>query len=148
MEKNYRIPKFDVQLVREGSLQADRRYIRSPEDAFEILKSYFLNKTQEHFLMLMLNTKNRLLGVSVVSIGTVDAALVSPRDVFIRALGSSCSAIIVAHNHPSGEVTPSQEDIALTKQLKEAGKLLQIPVLDHIIAGEYGFTSLKEKGLL
>lgn len=148
MEKFYRIPKMDIQLLREGSLKADRQYVRKPNDAYEVLKGYFTGKTQEHFLILMLNTKNRIVGVSTVSVGTVDSALVAPRDVFVRALSSGCTSILIAHNHPSGESTPSQEDIALTHRLTEAGKLLQIPVLDHVVIGDDEYTSLKEQGII
>ena len=146
--KTYRIPNFNLVLVREGSNRTDCKTIRGPEDAYEIARQELDISPCEKFLAILLNTKNMVIGTSVVSSGTLNASLVHPREVFQRAILSNAAAIIVAHNHPSGNTTPSPEDIALTAKLVESGKVLDIPVLDHIIVGHYGYVSLKEKGLL
>lgn len=146
--KTYRIPNFNLILVREGSNRTNCKTIRGPEDAHEIARQELDTSPCEKFLVILLNTKNAVIGTSIVSSGTLNAALVHPREVFQRAILSNAAAIIVAHNHPSGNTSPSSEDIALTKKLVESGKILDIPVLDHIIIGDYGYASLKEKGLL
>ncbi|MBI2867841.1 MAG: hypothetical protein HYX97_05860, partial [Chloroflexi bacterium] len=96
---------------------------------------------------LLLNTRNYLLGVQEVYRGTVNSSHVRAAEVFRDAVRQNCSALIVVHNHPSGDPTPSNEDIALTRQLLEAGKLLEIELLDHIVIGRQRYVSLKEKGL-
>ena len=97
--------------------------------------------------LLLLNTKAKLIGECVISVGTVDAALVSPRELFIEALKRNASAIILLHNHPSGDPSPSREDVRITRRIYEAGALLGISLLDHIIIGDNCFISLKEQGL-
>lgn len=146
--KMYRIPNFNLVLVREGSNRTDCKTIRGPEDAYEIARQELDISPCEKFLAILLNTKNMVIGTSVVSSGTLNAALVHPREVFQRAILSNAAAIIVAHNHPSGNTSPSSEDLSLTRKLIESGKILDIPVLDHIILGDNNFTSLKEKGLM
>jgi DNA repair protein RadC len=102
---------------------------------------------REYFVSLMLDVKNQVIGIHTVSVGSLFAAIVSPREVFKAAILASAAAIIVAHNHPSGDVTPSPEDIQVTKTLKEAGKLLDIKVLDHLIVAEdEKWASLKKLG--
>lgn len=140
------VPIFRVQLVRETGTA--RLTLDSPKDVADILYHYLENEDREHFVSLMLDAKNRVIGLHTVSIGTLSAALVSPREVFKAAILANAASIIVAHNHPSGDVTPSPEDIQVTKHLREAGKLLDIEVLDHVIVGEDGaHCSLKLAGL-
>jgi DNA repair protein RadC len=103
---------------------------------------------REHFRILLLNTKNVVLKNCLVSIGSVNSSLVHPREVFKSAIKNSASAVILCHNHPSGEPTPSSEDIKITAKLVESGKLLGIEVLDHVILGNGVFVSLKDKGML
>ena len=103
---------------------------------------------QEHMKLLMLDTKTRLIGESLISKGTVNATLVSPRDLFIEALQKNAVSIILLHNHPSGEPTPSREDLLVTKRIKEAGSLIGIELLDHIIIGNNCYLSFAEKKLL
>ena len=103
---------------------------------------------QEHMKLLMLNTKARLIGETDISKGTVNASLVSPRELFIEALQKNAVSIILLHNHPSGDPTPSKEDILITKRIKEAGNLIGIELLDHIIIGNNCYTSLAEKNLV
>ena len=105
------------------------------------------HKEREVIKLLLLNTKAKLIGECVISVGTVDTALVSPRELFIEALQRNASAIILLHNHPSGDPAPSREDVRITRRIREAGALLGISLLDHIIIGDNCFISLKEQGL-
>lgn len=104
------------------------------------------HRKQEVLKLLLLNTKARLIGENNISVGTVDQALVSPRDLFREALMANASSIILLHNHPSGDPTPSEDDMCITARVFEAGALLGIRLLDHIIIGDNCFTSMKEKG--
>ena len=111
-----------------------------------LLRPHLENETQERFVALLLNGKHRVMGFAEVSRGTLTASLVHPREVFAPALREHAAAIIVAHNHPSGDPEPSLEDIEVTRRLHEAGRILGVPLLDHIIVGEGGsFTSLRER---
>ncbi|MDD5244111.1 MAG: JAB domain-containing protein, partial [Syntrophorhabdaceae bacterium] len=98
--------------------------------------------------LILLNTRNKIIGLSTVSIGTLNASLVHPREVFKDAIRHSASSVVIAHNHPSGDPEPSEEDLKITRRLVESGKILGIEVLDHIIIGKDTFVSLKTKGLL
>lgn len=120
--------------------------IRTPKDVFEEMgkEMQFLNK--EHFIILMLNTKNNVIAKEVVSMGTLNAAIVHPREVFCTAIKRSSASIVCVHNHPSGDPKPSFEDLTLTNRLVEAGSILGIEVLDHVIIGGNQFYSLKEQG--
>jgi DNA repair protein RadC len=104
--------------------------------------------SQEHFVCLYLNTKNQVLHKQTIFIGSLNASIVHPREVFREALKRSAASIICLHNHPSGDPAPSREDIEVTKRLVECGKMIGIDVLDHLIIGENKFVSLKEKGYL
>jgi DNA repair protein RadC len=103
---------------------------------------------REHFRVVLLNTKNQVLAVETISVGGLSSSLVHPREVFKRAIQRSAAALILVHNHPSGDPTPSSEDLEVTKRLQEAGKILGIEVLDHIIIGDHQFISLKEMAYL
>ena len=146
-EKRY-LPVCSIRLIKEGTLVCDRKIINTPEDAYRILQRYFTNLPCEHFIVMLLNTKNRVTAVSPVSTGSLNASIVHPRELFQRAILGNAASLILAHNHPSGDPTPSPEDIELTKRLAEAGKLLDIAVLDHIILGAEKFISLKERGIM
>ena len=122
--------------------------IRQPEDAANWYLHRLRYVQQEEFHVLLLSTKHQVLASCCVAIGTMDAALVDPRKVFQEAFRHQAAALILVHNHPSGDPSPSKEDIALTLRLAEAGKLLELPLLDHVIFGHGRFVSLKEKGLL
>lgn len=102
----------------------------------------------EKFGIVSLNTKNRIVGVHVISVGSLNVVNVSMREVFAAAIINNAASIVAFHNHPSGDPTPSADDLILTKQLKAAGELLGIGVVDHIIVGEDGYVSLREKGLI
>ena len=121
-----------LKMVREKTSVYNQRRVESPEDALEILKD-FKDNDRENFVLLCLNTKNIPAHISVISRGKLDASLVHPREVFKLAYTSNSAGIIICHNHPSGIVTPSEDDIKLTDRLIEAGEILGIQVLDHLI---------------
>jgi DNA repair protein RadC len=118
----------------------------APDQIFETFK-FLKHETKEHFMTLHLDGKNRILCIDMVSVGSLNKSIVNVREVFKTALISSAAALLLIHNHPSGDPTPSREDIEITKRLKEAGDLLSIRVLDHIIIGET-YLSFVAQGLL
>jgi DNA repair protein RadC len=122
--------------------------VQTPEEAVKSVQSKLSGKKKEHFYILCLNTRNRVNDTRQVSIGNLDSSIVHPREVFKDAISSLAAAVIFVHNHPSGDLEPSADDINLTKRLIEAGELLGIPVLDHIIVGNKGYTSLKSRNLI
>ncbi|MGO4538104.1 RadC family protein [Paenibacillus sp. 2TAB19] len=122
--------------------------VRKPQDAADYVMEELRYLKKEHFLCLFLNTKNHIIAQETLSVGTLNASLVHPREVFRAAIQRSSASIICVHNHPSGDPTPSPEDIALTKRLVEAGELVGIEVLDHLVIGDARFVSLKEQGYM
>ncbi|MFD2705169.1 RadC family protein [Salibacterium lacus] len=126
--------------------EEERWVIRSPEDVSGLVMEEMRFLTQEHFVILCLNTKNQVIHRQTLFIGSLNSSIVHPREVFKEALRRSAAAVICIHNHPSGDPGPSREDIDVTKRLIEAGRILGIDVLDHIIIGDRRFTSLKEQG--
>ncbi len=137
-----------LQLARMNPCPVEQRFtIRSPQDTFDYLKDMQYLQ-QEHFVVLGLNTKNQIVFRETVFVGSLNASIVHPREVFNHLVRRSCASAIVGHNHPSGDVSPSMEDINVTKRLGEAGKMMGIEILDHIIVGHEKYTSLKEKGYL
>jgi len=134
---------------RMNEYKPEERYvIRSPEDGADYVMEEMRNLNQEHFVALFLNTKNQIIHSQTIFIGSLNASIVHPREVFREAVKRSAASIIVAHNHPSGDPTPSQEDIHVTRRLVESGKMIGIEVLDHLVIGNRKFVSLKEKGYL
>ncbi|KQL53400.1 hypothetical protein AN964_07780 [Heyndrickxia shackletonii] len=126
----------------------DRYVIRSPEDGANFVMNDMRFLSQEHFVCLYLNTKNQVLHRQTVFIGSLNASIVHPREVFKEAFRRSAASIICIHNHPSGDPAPSREDIEVTKRLVECGKIIGIEILDHLIIGDKKYVSLKEKGYL
>lgn len=126
----------------------DRYVIRSPQDGANFVMEEMRFLTQEHFVCLYLNTKNQVIHKQTVFIGSLNASIVHPREVFKEALRRSAASFICMHNHPSGDPSPSKEDIEVTKRLSECGKVLGIELLDHLIIGDQKYVSLKEKGYL
>lgn len=122
--------------------------ISSPKDVAFYMMKEMNNLKKEYFKIIMLNTKNMIISIKDVSIGSLNSSIVHPREVFVEAIKNSSAAVILCHNHPSGDCTPSKEDIAVTKRLKECGDLIGIEVLDHIIIGRKNFISFKEKGFV
>jgi DNA repair protein RadC len=125
----------------------DRFAVRSPADVAQLLMAEMAHLEQEHFRVLYLDTRNRLMGSETVYVGSLNASHIRVGEIFRDAVKRNCAAIIVVHNHPSGDPTPSPEDVAVTRQLVEAGKLLDIELLDHLIIGQQRFVSLRERGL-
>lgn len=127
----------------------ERRYaVGAPEDVAALYMEEMRHLKKEYFKVLLLNTKNEILSAENASIGNLNSSIVHPREVFRSAVKKGAAAIIVIHNHPSGNPAPSQNDLDITRRLKEAGELLGIPVLDHLIIGDGTFISLKEKTLM
>jgi DNA repair protein RadC len=127
---------------------AERPIIRSPQDAAELVMARLRYASKEYFMAVLLSTKNHVLALPVVSVGSLNASIVHPRELFREAIFHSAASVILVHNHPSGDPTPSQEDIQLTHKLVAAGRLLDISVLDHMIIGDGKYVSLKEKGII
>ena len=122
--------------------------IEEPESVFNLLKNEIGNKKKESFYILSLTTRNNLISVDKVSTGTLSASLAHPREVFLPAIKNSASTVIIVHNHPSEDTRPSEDDLKITKRLTEAGKILGIDVVDHIIVSRTNYFSFKDKGLI
>lgn len=130
----YRLVSHRWELVRDASFPSLTQFARVPEDAARILLDRIGSEPQEHFAVLALSTRNQILAVDVIAVGTVNACIMTPADVYRRVLAhADAAACIVGHNHPSGVVAPSQADHALTKRLKSAGKVLGIDMMDHVV---------------
>lgn len=125
----------------------ERFQIKMPSDAADILLPLIGYKEQEHFVVLYLDTRNRVLDQEILYKGSLNTSLVRIAEVFRGAIRRNCAAVIVAHNHPSGDPSPSPEDVALTRRLVEAGKLIEVDVLDHVVIGHNRYVSLRERGL-
>ena len=119
--------------------------LTSPKAVADYLKQKLGREKKEHFVILSLDTRNYLIRENIISIGTLNANLVHPREVFKEAIDARAASVIVAHNHPSGDPEPSEDDLIITKRLTEAGKILGIEIIDHIIVAKNGFLSFKEK---
>ena len=144
-----RINIVSIKMVREGSILYNVRKIASPSDAAELGRRFLEEADREELIVCCLDTKNQPLSINVVSIGSLNSSIVHPREVFKVAILSNAASIIVLHNHPSGDVSESNEDVNITNRLKEAGKIIGIDLIDHIIIGLDGkYCSLKEKGIL
>lgn len=143
------LPIFTTKLVRERDFSfTERDQVTTPQEVAVILQDYFIDRDREEFVVCLLDTANRLIGLSVASVGGLAASIVEPRQVFKVAVLANAAAVIVAHNHPSGNPEPSREDCRITQQLVEAGQLMGIPIHDHLIITSDGYTSLAERGLL
>ena len=144
----YTIPGFRIALVREPGVKlAERPELRSPAEAAPMLAQYIGETDREVFAVALLTVRHRVLGLHTVSVGCLTASLVHPREVFKPAILAGSAALIVAHNHPSGDPEPSAEDVVLTRRLAAAGQLLGIEILDHLVIGEAGrFVSLGAPG--
>lgn len=125
----------------------ERPQVRSPADAASLVMTDMMRLEQEELRVILLDTKNRVMTIKGVYKGSLNTSLIRVSEVFKDAVRANCSSLIVVHNHPSGDPTPSPEDVAVTKQIVAAGKLLDIEVLDHLIIGEHRYVSLKERGL-
>jgi len=122
--------------------------IRAPADVFENYQSLFKDQVRERFIVFWLNSANKVVGFEIISEGILNSSLTHPREVFRGAIVATAASVILAHNHPSDNTEPSQEDISITRQLVESGKILGIPVHDHIIFAGNSYTSFAERGLV
>lgn len=128
--------------------QGHKVSIKTPQDVLQAIGNKLKEKKKEHFLILSLDTRNKLIDIQTVSMGSLDSSIVHPREVFKEAISSTAASVIFVHNHPSGNTEPSEEDIKITRRLIEAGSILGIEVLDHIIVSDSNLLSMKAKGLL
>lgn len=141
-----RVNIVSLKLVKESSLLYKERSIRSPEDGYKLMKHFLGDLDREAFIVIALDTKNQPTSINICHVGSLNASIVHPREVMKSAILSNAASIMVGHNHPSGHPSPSREDIEVTRRLVEAGKIIGIDLLDHIIVGDEEYVSLKEKG--
>jgi DNA repair protein RadC len=134
--------------VHNKEIKEQNERITSPQRVHELVKDRLRNYAKEHFFVLSFDVRNKLLGIDIISVGTLTASLVHPREAFEAAIRRHADHIIVAHNHPSQDLEPSQEDRDVTRLLAESGKVLGIALVDHCIVGTDGYISFKEQGLL
>jgi DNA repair protein RadC len=120
--------------------------LKTPEDIVGLVQGRLKDKKKEYFLAILLDTRNQLIRTAEISVGSLDSSIVHPREVFKEAISASAASVIFVHNHPSGDTEASEDDIALTKRLAQAGEIVGIDVLDHIIIGGKSYTSLKRQG--
>jgi len=145
-----RINVYSLRLVKESVATYDvEKVVRNPANAAGIVNQIFdmQNQPNEVFAILCLNTKNKVVGTHIISQGSLSSSIVHPREVFKAAMVNNAASVILAHNHPSGDPEPSREDIETTRRLVEAGEIIGIKVLDHVIIGEQ-YLSMKERGLI
>ncbi|MBI4476672.1 MAG: DNA repair protein RadC [Acidobacteria bacterium] len=135
-----------VELGRRTLLRrpSEREPVKTPRDLAEMLLPQFGSKTVEHFGVVMLDKKHHVLRIRVLSVGTLDASLVHPREVFREATAASAASIVLFHNHPSGDPAPSRDDVLLTRRLATAGDIMGIPVVDHLVLGDGSYVSFRE----
>jgi DNA repair protein RadC len=131
-----------------GHPESERVVIKSPLDIYEMVRGEMEYLQTEHFMVIGLSTKNHVITRHIVSKGSLNASIVHPRETFRMLIRRACAGAILVHNHPSGDPSPSIEDITLTRQLAEAGKVIDIPILDHLIVGQGKFYSMKEQGMI
>lgn len=150
MSKNQkkRIDIVSTRIVRDSTVLYHNRNINTPQAAVDLLRLFLDDADREQFVVIGLTTKNTPTTLQIVSIGSLSASIVHPREVFKVAISSNSASVILSHNHPSGDTSPSTEDIETTKRLVQAGEILGIKVLDHVIISTEGFYSLKESGML
>jgi len=127
---------------------SERQVIRSPKDVADLMMPRLRFESKEKFVVILLSIKNHVLATPTVSMGSLSASVVHPRELFHEAINYHAAAVILVHNHPSGDPAPSHEDEALTRKMMDAGRLLDISVIDHVIIGDGKYVSLKEKGIL
>lgn len=143
------VPLYTTRLVREGLFPFPTRdQVHSPADVAAVLQAYYADRDREEFIVCLLDSANTLIGLVCISVGGLTASIVEPRQVFKAAVLANAAAVILAHQHPSGNPEPSPEDLRITRQLLEAGRLMGVPVHDHLIITDHGYTSLAERGLI
>lgn len=133
---------------RLASYREEKIVVANSKDIADLLMPELRYKTKEHLIGIYLDKRNHVIRKEIITIGILDSSPVHPREVFVPAIQSSSKSVIIAHNHPSGSIAPSNEDIQMTKRLVQAGKIIGIEILDHIIIGENDFFSFKDKGMI
>lgn len=140
------IPVYAVRLVRSDTVKES---VTGPNCCARVARALLAEFDREAVVLICLDVKGKVLGTHIVSIGDLDSSIVHPREVFKAAILMNAASIVLAHNHPSGDPTPSGQDIAVTRRIREAGEVIGIELLDHIIIGDsFRYTSLKERGLM
>jgi len=140
-------PVIHLEIVRDASVKVPR-CIRTPSHVSDLLMEHYGSNDREVLVVIHVDTRMKILSVEPIAVGGLNISYVNMRELFKGAIVANASSIILAHNHPSGDATPSPEDVSLTRKVKEAGKILGIEVLDHVIVGYNSFTSLYERGLI
>lgn len=148
MKSSKRVDIVKIQLVKEASMKYMERVINSPDEANELIRSFVGKPDREEFGVLCIDTKGQPTHISRVAIGDLNSTIVHPREIFKSAILSNAAAVILFHNHPSGKEKPSEEDKAITKRLCDAGELLGIRVIDHIILGDFKVFSFRNEDLI
>ena len=143
-----KIDVVKVYVKKEQSLQIEKDIIKKPEQVFEVVKNFLGEVDREYLIVIVLDVKNKINSISVASVGTLNSSIVHPREVFKTAILANGASIILAHNHPSGDTSPSKDDINITTRIKECGVLMGIEPLDHVILGDEKFISLKNEGII
>jgi DNA repair protein RadC len=139
---------YTVTVVRRVRQRKQAPQVKGPGDAYKLMKPRLKDADREYFYAVLLNTKNVVLSVELVSIGSLNASIVHPREVLKPAIVASAASILLVHNHPTGDPEPSQEDIDFTRRMLKCGELVGIELLDHVIVGNGSFASLKEQGTI
>ncbi|MFH0768569.1 MAG: DNA repair protein RadC [Chloroflexota bacterium] len=140
---------FELANRLEGYPETGKRLpVKTPDEVVTLVRGRLRGRKKEHFLLLLLDTRGQLIKLSEISVGSLDTSIVHPREVFKEAMSASASSVICVHNHPSGDPEPSEDDIKLSKRLVQAGEIVGIDVLDHVIIGDKAYLSLKSKGLM
>lgn len=139
-------PSYVAELTRRRYRGRAPKPIRGPDDVVALIGRKLVNEAREHFVVILLNARHEAIAVETVSIGSLNASIVHPREVFRPAVLASAASIIVAHNHPTGDPEPSEEDLSITLRLAEVGDILGITLLDHVVIARRGNTSLKARG--
>jgi DNA repair protein RadC len=137
-----------VKRLEDSPNEASKLIVKSPDDVIKTARALLKGKKKEHFVVICLDTRNHLIKTNLVSIGSLDCSIVHPREVYKEAISSSAASVIFIHNHPSGDPTPSDDDIKITKRLIEAGEIVGIEVLDHIVVCDNEHISMKAKNLI
>ncbi len=143
------IPVYHIELVRDRQIKVEPRHsVHNSDDVVAILQDELLSADREKLICLMLNAKNVVIGMDIVSVGSLTSSIAHPREIFKSAILKNAAAIILSHGHPSGDPTPSRDDILLTERVAKAGEILGIRLLDHVIIGEQGTYSFRNTGRL
>lgn len=143
-----RVDIVSIRMIKERSVFYETRRINSPSDSYELFRQFLDDADREEMIVCCLNTKNEPICINTAHIGSLNSSIVHPREIFKIAILANSASIIIAHNHPSGDPNPSREDISITSRIQEAGKIIGINLIDHIIIGDNKYISLKERSLL